>query len=109
MTAEQAAAKLSKAYVGSGGLHTDAIPWKDIITLIMGLLSGCSAKSAKRFAKNHPEALTFMLVNKLRDDSSLSSADIKIVAAAGVKAFNSTTATDIDGLRSEIIYDPVVT
>lgn len=61
--------KLQKNYEEAGGTKT-AIPWASIISLVLELLSGCGAKDAKTFAKEHPIAFEFLVKNKLRREGN---------------------------------------
>lgn len=93
MDLDTASAKLNRAYTSAGGKN--AIPWASIIQMIMSLLSGCTPANAKKFGKAHPLALEFLLRNKLKEESSLSQNDIKLVAKTAVDQFNKATVADI--------------
>lgn len=87
--------KMQKAYAYVGG-ETKAIPWPMILQMILSLLGGCSTKRAKAYARRHPEVIETMLRDKLKDESNLSSKDVKLVAKAGIKVFNSMTSEEVD-------------
>ncbi len=100
MTSDQVKLKMSNAYAASGG--TKALPWAEIIKIILSLFGGCSTTAAvKRWVGIHPIAAEALLVSKLRNNDSLaiSKKDADAIAAAGLKVFNSTSAADIDSLR----------
>ncbi len=98
---ENAAVKLSRAYASAGG-KPGALPWADIIQMIFSLFGGCSTKSAKRFARNHPLALQGMLQDKLKDESDLSKGQRDTLAKAGVDLFNSSSVAAVDAVRDEM-------
>ncbi len=98
---EAAAVKLRKAYTNAGG-NALGLPWTDIIQMIFSLFGGCSTKSAKRFARNHPLALQGMLQDKLKDESDLTKGQRDTLAKAGVDLFNSSSVATIDAVRDEM-------
>lgn len=100
MNMTQAQAKLSRAYVAVGGTNAAANPWATIIQAFLALLAGCSTPEAKAFGKAHPLALEFMLHRRLASSlDAISARDRKLIAKAGVKAFNSASAADVDAVR----------
>lgn len=104
MTTDKATQKLQSAYTKLGGKST--IPWATILQMILSLLAGCTTPVAKRFGKNHPLALEYLLTQRLKEgtppiSAQLGAKDTKLVAQAGVAAFNAASVADIDSLRQQ--------
>ena len=91
--------RLAKAYSKAGGGNVDAMPWADIIAIVMKVLAGCTTSQAKSFVKAHPVAAQFLIERSLKDDADLSLKNRKAMAKAAVDAFAAMPASDIDDMR----------
>lgn len=91
--------RMSKAYTDLGGKDAMAMPWAEIIALIMSLMGGgCTVKQAKRRARMFPQAFQGLIEDHLKDKIA-SVKTRKLVAAAAHEAFTSATDQEIEDLR----------
>lgn len=98
MNNSTAEAKLQRAYAKAGGVK--AIPWQQILELLMKFLGGCSAPQAKAFASAHPVAAEFLLRRQILSETTVPRKEAILVAKVSIETFNAVRVADIESLTS---------
>lgn len=89
--------KLQAAYVASGG-KAKALPWAEIIQILMTLFAGCTPKQAKAWSKDHPVAAKALIRSKLRAQGLPATPE---VVNAVFTVFSSTSANTLQAMLDD--------